>query len=377
MVAQTRTPVRLWVIPDASDLPALVGATHRALGPGPAVPGRTAPSHGVHPTGIYPPLAVPPGPPDGSEDPNVDRRFERRMWWLVLLVLLLALLLTAVNFRPGPAWAEMATNRALLSADDGLVYAQIDNKRVAVEEGERRYVAEGTRIEIPPRSVGRLTFQGGAAALLCGGADLQVGRLWTGGSRERVPNGTLVVDTGRVLADTTSVSGAYRPLALVVSRPLGDVTNTGAAWYSADPASVTVSTGRVAVGGAQANATGDPLSCGDGIAVEPPAAGPSESPSEEVPSDLPSEVTPSVVESVPPTTETPVVPTTTPDPDDQDEPDDPPATTTRPPATTTRPTTRPPSPSQTTTRPPASTPPTQDPSSPPTDTSSPPVIGRN
>jgi putative peptide zinc metalloprotease protein len=320
---------------------------------------------------------VPPGPPDGSEDPNVDRRFERRMWWLVLLVLLLALLLTAVNFRPGPAWAEMATNRALLSADDGLVYAQIDNKRVAIEEGERRYVAEGTRIEIPPRSVGRLTFQGGAAALLCGGADLQVGRLWTGGSRERVPNGTLVVDAGRVLADTTSVSGAYRPLALVVSRPLGDVTNTGAAWYSADPASVTVSTGRVAVGGAQANATGDPLSCGDGIAVEPPAAGPSESPSEEVPSDLPSEVTPSVVESVPPTTETPVVPTTTPDPDDQDEPDDPPATTTRPPATTTPPTTRPPSPSQTTTRPPASTPPTQEPSSPPTDASSPPVIGRN
>ena len=35
MVAQTRTPVRLWVIPDASDLPPLVGAAHRAPLTGP------------------------------------------------------------------------------------------------------------------------------------------------------------------------------------------------------------------------------------------------------------------------------------------------------------------------------------------------------
>jgi putative peptide zinc metalloprotease protein len=378
MVAQTRTPVRLWVIPDASDLPPLVGATHRPPTSSPAVPGRTAPSSGVHPTGVYPPLAVPPGPPEGTEDPNVDRRFERRMWWLVLLVLLLALLLTAVNFRPGPAWAEMATNRVLLSVDDGLVYARIDNERVAIDEGERRYVAEGTQIEIPSRSVGRLTFQGGAAALLCGGADLKVGRLWTEGGRERVPSGTLIVDNGRVLADTTSVSGAYRPLALVVSRPTGDVTNAGAAWYSADPAAVTVSSGRVTVGGAQANATGSPLTCGDGIEVEPPSAGPSDPPSE-VPSDLPSEITPSVIEStVPPTTEVPVTPTTTPDPDDdQDEPDDPPATTVRPPTTTTRQPAPSPSPSRQSPRPSPSPSPSPPAPSDDNDPSPPIIIGRN
>jgi putative peptide zinc metalloprotease protein len=193
-----------------------------------------------------------------------------------------------------------------------------------------------------------------------------------------VPSGTLIVDNGRVLADTTSVSGAYRPLALVVSRPTGDVTNAGAAWYSADPAAVTVSSGRVTVGGAQANATGSPLTCGDGIEVEPPSAGPSEAPSEEVPSDLPSEITPSVIEStVPPTTEAPVVPTTTPDPDDdQDEPDNPPATTVRPPTTTTRPPAPSPSPSRPSPRP---SPSSASPSSPaPSDNDpSPPVIGRN
>jgi putative peptide zinc metalloprotease protein len=59
----------------------------------------------------------------------VDRRFERRMWWLVLLLLLLALLLTAANFAPGPAWAEMPTNRALLTADPGPVTALVDGRR--------------------------------------------------------------------------------------------------------------------------------------------------------------------------------------------------------------------------------------------------------
>ena len=106
----------------------------------------------MHPDAVYPPLAVPPGPPDGTEDPEVDRRFERRMWWLVLLVLLLALLLTAVNFMPGPAWAEMPTNRALLTADRGRLTMLLDGATVTLAEGDRRYVDEGARIEVAVNS---------------------------------------------------------------------------------------------------------------------------------------------------------------------------------------------------------------------------------
>ena len=368
MVAQTRTPLRLWVIPDASNLPPLVGATHR--GPlGEIVPeGRTAPGYGVHPAGVYPPLAVPPGPPDGSENPDVDRRFEQRMRWLVLFLLLLALLLTAMNFVPGPAWAEMPANRALLTAERGLLVAEIDGRDITLADGARRYVDEGTHIEIAENSTGRLTFRGGAAAVLCAGSDTEVGPLWTGAGRTRVPHGKLVVEEGRLLADTTSTSGAYRPLTLVVDRPLGVVTNDGAAWYSIDPAAVTVSSGRVSVDGVPAVPTNADLSCGDGIAVEPPAAGPSESPSEPAPSES-VEVTPSTESaSVPPTTDAPV-PYTTPAPDNP--PDNPTPTTVRP-TTTPPPTTPattvptvPPSENPPSEAPPSEDPPSEDPPSQP------------
>jgi putative peptide zinc metalloprotease protein len=366
MVAQTRTPVRLWVIPDASDLPPLVGSQQHVGAPPPASPGRTAPASGVHGAGVYPPLAVPPGPPDGTEDPEVDRRFERRMWWLVLLVLLLALLLTVANFAPGPAWAEMPTDRALLTADKGPLTARIDGSTVILGEGGRRYVDQGSSIEVPTGSKGRLTFSGGSAAVLCAGSQTQVGRLWTDSGRYRVPHGVVAIHSGRLLADTTSTSGAFRPLSLVVQRPLGDVKNTGPSWYAADVSTVTVSTGSVTVDGASTTATSTDLTCGDGVVVTPPAAGPSESPSDQPPSDLPSEVTPSASESVP--APPPVVPTTIPVPNP----------TTTPP--TTRPTTtKPPTTRPTTTRPPTTSP-TPSPSAPPSDPppsdtqSSPPVI---
>jgi putative peptide zinc metalloprotease protein len=390
-VAQTRTPVRLWVVPDASTLPPLVGAASRnPISGAPPSAGRTAPRAGVHPGAVYPPLAVPPGPPDGTEDPDVDRRFERRMWWLVLLLLLLALLSTAVNFVPGPAWAEMPTNRALLTADRGRVIALIDGQDIVLDEGERRYVEAGTRVEVPPAATGRLTFQGGSAAVLCPGSRTQVGRLWTDTSRARVPHATLAVDNGRMLADTTSPSRAFRPLALVVTRPLGEVVNTGAAWYAVEPSAVSVSDGRVTVAGVPSAPTGTALSCGDGVPVTPPAAGPSESPSDQAPTDLPSELPVEVTPSTPPTTvptttDAPDVPGTTPPPDDNDEPEEPddpdPPRTTRPP-TTRPPTTRPPTtPPPTTPSSPPSTPPSSSssPSSPPSSSTpsddSPPPIG--
>ena len=354
-VAQTRTPVRLWVVPDAADLPPLLGPADRVPAGGPAE-GRTAPAAGIHPTGVYPPLAVPPGPPDGTENPDVDRRFERRMWWLVLLSLLLALLLTAVNLRPGPAWAEMPADRALLSADRGLLRVAVDGTTVRLEEGDRRYVEPGARIAVADGSTGRLTFQGGAAALLCAGAEAGIARLGTEPGRERLPNATLAVENGRILADTSSTSGAFEPLELVVDLPLSQLTSTGEAWFAADSATVTVSTGKVSVDGTRAVPTNSDLSCEDGIAVEPPAAGPSESPSAEPSLGPTAEVTP----STPPTTSP--SPTT-------DAPTAPP-TTTRPPAddpgpATTRPTIRP------TTRPPSSPPPTVPPSTNPPSTNPP------
>ena len=335
MVAQTRTPVRLWVIPDASDLPPLVGTPGR-ISTGPTGSGPAA--GGVHSDGVYPPLAVPPGPPDGTEDPDVDRRFERRMWWLVLLLLLVALLLTVGNFAPGPAWAEMPTDRALLTSDRGTVTATVDGRTVSIGEDDRRYVDEGARISVPAGATGRLTFQGGSATLFCAGAQAQVGRLHTDAGRKRVPHGTLALQAGRLLADTASTSGAYQPLSLAVARPAGRVTNTGASWYAVEPGGLIAATGRVYVDGTPSQATGTDLSCGDGIKVEPPAGSPSPSPSADpLPSDLPSEVPPApTATTVPPTEETtepeptvdPVAPTTTPAPT----------------PTTTRATTRPPGP---------------------------------
>ncbi len=279
-VAQARTPVRLWVIPDASNLPPLVGSASHVVA-GPARPaGRTAVAAGVHGAGVYPPLAVPPGPPDGTEDPEVDRRFKRRMWWLVLLLLLLALLLTVANFAPGPVWAEMPAGRALLTANRGPVIVVGAGATTRLAEGGRRYVREGSRIEVPAGSTGRLTFSGGSVAVLCAGSRTTVGRLWTDTGRQHATHGALGADAGRMLVDTASTSGAFRPLSLVVRRPSGDVENAGKAWYAVDPGAVTVSTGSVAVAGVAVVPTPGDLTCGDGVVVTPPAAGPSESPSE-------------------------------------------------------------------------------------------------
>jgi putative peptide zinc metalloprotease protein len=357
MVAQTRTPVRLWVIPDASDLPPLVGSPGQVAA-GPTGSGPAA--SGVHSAGVYPPLAVPPGPPDGSEDPEVDRRFERRMWWLVTLLLLFALLLTAGNFAPGPAWAEMPTNRALLTSDRGTITATIDGKTVALAEGDRRYVDEGARIRVPDKTSARLTFQGGGAALFCAGSQAQVGKLFTDAGRKRVPHGALTVEGGRLLADTASTSGAYEPLALTVSRSADVVTNSGPAWYAVEPDAISVATGRVYVAGALSHPTGADLSCGDGVKVEPPAGSPSQSPSDEpLPTDLP---TPSPTLSSVPPTEATTVPVPTVDPTT---PDAPAPTTTR---ATTRPTTAPPPTTRPTTAPPTTTapPPTTPRTTPPT-----------
>ncbi len=352
MVAQARTPVRLWVVPDASELPPLVGPGRRPGATETAdhvAAARRAPLAGVHRTVAYPPLAVPPGPPPADADgEEVDSGFQRKMWWLLLLLLLSALMLTFVNLVPGPAWAEMPTERALLAADRGRVTVVIDGRTVVLDEGDRRHVADGARIEVAAGSTGRLTFHGGAVALLCGGSRAGVGRLWTDGGRTREPHGVLAVDNGRLLADTTSTSGAFAPLALVVRRPAGDVENTGPAWYAVDPAAVTVATGEVRVAGAPAAPVQGDLSCGDGVPVAPPAGTPSPEPTaSELPSAPVTDVSPTATPTVTPTT---AVPTTAPA---RVEPTEAP-TTNRPP---TRPPPPPPTarPTRTVPRPPTAT----------------------
>jgi putative peptide zinc metalloprotease protein len=233
----------------------------------------------------------------------------------------------------------------------------LDGSTVTLSAGERRYVDAGTRIDVADRSTGRLVFHGGSAAVLCGGSRTQVLRLSATTGRHRDPHAELAVNAGRLLADTSSSSGAYRPLSLVVLGSLGDVRNAGAAWYAVERDAVTVSTGQVTVGGTPSAPTRADLTCGDGVPVTPPAAGPSESPSFEPPSELPS----LVPSTLPPTTPTPKATL----PPVVRQPNNPPPTTTR---TTTRPPTTRPSSSPTRTTAPT---PTQTSSSPAPSSSSP------
>ncbi|HEX8632095.1 MAG TPA: cyclic nucleotide-binding protein [Catenuloplanes sp.] len=295
VVAMARTQVRLWSLPDASRFPPLVGvAVSGAVPPRGDAPvageTRRAPALGVHPVAGYPPLAAPPGPPDGVDE-RVDRRFERRMWWLVAGLALLTSLISASSLSPGPAWAEMRTDQALLTVESGRLAATVDGGRVELGPGDRRYLGEGARIEVGDQSVGRLTFRGGGAVLLCPGSRTGLGPLATVGARTVTPRGRLALDRGRVLADTVSTSSAYRPLALTLDRPGTTVTSDGPAWYAVDAAAVQVSTGGVRLDGTPLPATGAALDCGDGVPIGPPAGTPSEpatsgeGPDDEVPSD--------------------------------------------------------------------------------------------
>jgi putative peptide zinc metalloprotease protein len=372
VVAQARTPVRLWVVPDASDLPPLVGATHRPGSPMPVVSVRGALTPSVVTPDTYPPLAVSPGPPEEGLDADVDRRFERHLWWLVVGLLVVALILVGLSFRPGPAWAEMPGDRALLTVDNGEVTATTGGSTVHLEPGDRRYVGDGTQLNVPAGALGRLTFPGGGVALFCAGSQARVGQLQTGGGRHRTTHAVIALQSGRLLADTAGTSGAYEPLGLTVARAQSSVSTTSASWFWVEPAAVTVSTGTVSVGGTPSKAGHKTLSCGDGVAVSQPSATPGPTTDAPLPSDpAPSLPTESVAPSV---TVTSAVPTPTADPTTAGTtaPTTAPTeatTTAKPPTHTTRPTTKPTS-KPTTTPPttPPTTPATTPPTTPPTTT---------
>ncbi|MEU4687611.1 cyclic nucleotide-binding protein [Actinoplanes sp. NPDC023714] len=296
-VAQTRTPVRLWIIPDASNLPPLVGVH----GPGAPMPAlRPSAPVAVRPGAAHPPLAVPPGPPDVPGEYDVDGHFERRMWSFAAFLLVFALVSAGLNVRPGPAWAEMPAGEVLLTVEKGEATAAGS----ALAPGERRYLAAGSEIKVPDASRALLTFPGGATVVLCGGSSTELTGAEVAAGREAAPSARLALGGGRVLADTTSTSGAYQPLALTVLRTQGDVTNADRSWFAVDPITVTVSRGIVTVGGTPSPAARTDLSCGDGRTIEPPSAGPSEEPTEE--GTFPAEsVSPSPSESSVPADATP------------------------------------------------------------------------
>jgi putative peptide zinc metalloprotease protein len=331
-VATARTPVRLWHLPAVAGLPLLLGAAARrgaALDP-PAVgdtgAGRgVAPAVGVHPPVDYPPLAAPPGPPPEGLDDQTDRRFERRLWWLLLLLLLLGLLLTGTNLVPGPAWAEMPADRALLVAERGPVTATVEGRVVALRRGDRVYVGAGDRVDVGERANGRLTYRGGADTLLCAGSRADVGALWSDRASPIVPHARLELQRGRLIADTATGSPAFGHLALAVSNQGHNTVNSGAARHTVAIGQTDVAAGRVVRDGIPVPATGYRLTCGGAV----PAGGPGEAPDPSGPAGTPTpSPTPSPTPGVTPTAPPTAPPTTgpaDPDPDepDPDEPDDP------------------------------------------------------
>ncbi|MEO3744363.1 cyclic nucleotide-binding protein [Plantactinospora sp. B5E13] len=348
-VATARTPVRVWTVPAVSGLSMVLGAPATAapttLSTAAASPG-AAPRAGVHPEADYPPLLAPPGPPPAEADPDVDRRFERQLWWLLLLFLPVALLSSAANLVPGPAWAEMPDDRALLAVDHGRIDAVVDGRAVTLTGDGRVYVRAGDQIRVGTRSRGSLTFRGGATALLCAGARTNVGPLWSDGVRPVTPYGRLTLDVGRIVADTGSPSAAFAPLALTVERTSGGIINRGAARYAAWARGIEVSAGEVRVSGVRQEDTGRTLDCDGG--TTPDGADPvrSATPEETVPTD-PVTPTPTLTASPTPSPTPSATPSPTPSASPTPTGSSPaPATSApgTPPRTSAPPTTRPPTP---------------------------------
>jgi putative peptide zinc metalloprotease protein len=220
--------------------------------------------------GMYPPLAVPAEPPSEPADPGLDGRFEKRLWWAITTLLVLALVLTAMSFRAGPAWAEMPTDQVRLSVDDGQVKALIDGEQVSLSSGATRYLRPSDQVVVAGNALARLTFKGGAVARLCSGSRVEIGALDTGAGRHQTPSGTVKVDAGRLVANTSSISGAYEPLKLTVIRTKGAVVSSGNASFVVEPQTATAASGKVTEGGSAVPRT-NAVSCGDAVPESSPA----------------------------------------------------------------------------------------------------------
>ncbi|GAA2597046.1 hypothetical protein GCM10010399_29630 [Dactylosporangium fulvum] len=286
-VATARTPARAWLLPAVAGLPLILG---RAVDVAPS--GGRRPASGAHPVADYPPLAPPPGPPPEKADDSVDRRFERKLWWLLVLLLLFALFLTGSNLFAGPVWAEMPTDRALVTVTRGTASVRIGGVQRTMHRDAKMYVQLGDSITIGDRSTATLTFRGGSVTVLCAGSTLDVGELVSTPTTPIRPNGAFRLNGGRILADTTSTTTAFKPLKL-------DVTGSGVPIVTDGPARFALTAGGAPeVGKGAVRQDGgllpvDPqadLTCGDGVALPKPGGSPSMVPSpSDTPSDTPSE----------------------------------------------------------------------------------------
>src|SRR5690606_8416287 len=150
--------------------------------------------------------------------------------------------------------------QVLLSVGRGQATATIAGEPVAVAAGDRFYLGAGDRVRLDEESGAELIFHGGAAAVLCPGTDLTVTAARTGQSgRLATPAAVLRLTSGRLLADTASVSPAYAPLALQVRAGNREVRNQAEAWYAVGPDGVRHATGGLTVNGASSTPTGAQL----------------------------------------------------------------------------------------------------------------------
>ncbi|MEU0559781.1 cyclic nucleotide-binding protein [Dactylosporangium sp. NPDC006015] len=343
-VATARSAARVWVLPAVAGLPLLIGASTAGTVAGSvagSAAGGRAPLSGAHPPSAYPPLAAPPGV-HGPSDDSVDKRFERKLWWLLVLLLIFALFLTGSNLFSAPVWAEMPTDRALITATRGQTTVTIHGEEHTLRRDGKMYVELGDAVSVADRSTATMTFRGGSVTVLCAGTRVDVGELVSSVDRRPIqPTGAYTLRSGRTLVDTTSTTTAFEPLKLTVTGAGDPVANDGRARFAltAGSASPEVGSGVVTQGGSAV--TVDPsadLTCGDGIALPKPGGTPTVSPGPS-PSDTPSEspspsVSPSASESasVAPTTPGPTpTKTKTPGPTRTTAGPPPPTTTTAPP----------------------------------------------
>jgi putative peptide zinc metalloprotease protein len=300
VVALARTAVRVWVLPDASHLPPLAGG--HAIGAESAVAVGAPARFGIHPANGSAPLAVPPAPPNPRQRPGVDERLERRLWWLVAGAGSLAVLLTGANVLvPGPAWAEMRDDRALLTVQRGSVTLDGSGAPVELAAGSRRHVGRDDRIAVAADGTGLLVLPGGASLTLCAGTQIGLVSLGAAGGAARAD---VSLDAGRLLADTGPGSGAFAAAELRVRRTAGEVRSAGPARFAADPAGVSVATGTVSVEGGPAPADAAAPSCGNVAPAEAPTGSPTrpatESPSPSVSASGTPSVSPSASTSATP-----------------------------------------------------------------------------
>jgi putative peptide zinc metalloprotease protein len=262
--AVARTPARVWLLPQLATLTPVPGSGAPVTGAGEV---RPASASGLHTPGGYPPLAVPPGPPPADLDPEVDNRFERGLWWLLLLFLLFGLLLSGANLWPAPAWAEMPSDRAMLTVTDGTARVTVNGEDVRLDQGSDRYVGTGDRIAVADESVVRLVFRGGAVSVLCADTSVTLGELASPPGHPIAPSAVVRINGGRLLANTASSSSAFEPLTLRVDTQAGPLLTSGAARLTVEPLAALVASGSVTLSGARLPASGPPPACGDGTAL--------------------------------------------------------------------------------------------------------------